>query len=228
MLWCNGRVALALLVAAAGILTAACMAESHGVRIATLAAVARTAIEARPNMAVPDGTYVHATGTPAVTKPSVDPATGIESAAVAMRRTGRIFQWTELRRIIGKGAIRIDHVKQWTSTVEDTTGFSRKGYQNVGRLDLTTDIFRGGVQLAGLTVGEGLLGALDDRWQARPLTRAEFEGVPETVRSGFNLVGGELSRGGEAEIGAARVGNSDYRVDSSPWICVDNPSLFML
>jgi hypothetical protein len=152
MIWPNGRVVLSVAFALVGLATCVLMSTDHLARLATLARVSQTAVEAGAGGPVPDGAYVHVSGTPKVQQEAVDPATEIRSDAVAMRRTGWLFQWTEYRRIVGKGVTVPDYARQWTSAAVDATRFSRKGYENVGRLDLTTDVFRGDVQLAGLSI----------------------------------------------------------------------------
>lgn len=199
------RIVMAALMAATVLMIGLFMVGDHVANVVALYGLSRNTIAAR---GAPEGAFVYATGIPAIEVAAVDPITGVGSEAVALRREGRIFQWVEYKRLVGKVAVP-DHTQKWAPSSVDVSKFGRegrlKGLSNVGALSLTDNLFDGRATLGGLTVSHQILARLPERWIDRLLSVDEFERIPEGVRSDLSLVDGVLSRGEEGDNGAVRV-----------------------
>lgn len=204
-LWRDGIV-LAALTAVVTLTISIFMVRDHLANVVALYEVSREAVVARDAV---EGSYVHVSGIPDVENPAVDPVTGVAGRAVAMRRDGRIFQWVEYRRLVGKGGTIAEHMQKWVPSTVDASKFSReglrKGLLNVGTLELTNKILEGRATLDGLTIDPRFFARLSIPWMDRRLSIDEFNRIPTDVRSGFSLVNGVMSQGGESENGATRV-----------------------
>lgn len=114
-----------------------------------------------------EGRLVHTSGEATTAETLVDPVSGVQARAIALRRSVEMYQWkessrSETRKKLGGGEETVTtytYEKAWADGAIDSTSFRKpEGHANPGAWPLASETWRAGtVMLGAFTLSPGLV-----------------------------------------------------------------------
>jgi hypothetical protein len=154
-----------------------------------------------------DGKLVHLSETATVDELVKDPMFLISSKALRLFRKASMYQWqekkeTRTRTRAGGGQERTTtyhYSKTWSSDAISSASFKQpSGHQNPPMSIHSSKINANVVKLGSFRLSEELLNRID-KSEPLPVTRAEFDALPDSLKSRFKLEGSLLYDGADPQ-----------------------------
>jgi len=141
-----------------------------------------------------EGKLIHFLGQAMTEEQLKDSYTGIQVHGIRLKRMAQMFQWKENKEEKDK-KIEYYYEKVWSESPINSSGFFNKSYTNPSSMPVSSEVF----QASRVAVGEFelspvLIAAISGA-QPYPVTEPMYAQMPEALRNGARLAGGELYLG---------------------------------